>query len=474
MESESKNNEVTPKSDNILDPTIFGKEKKHKHPRTAILLLILVLSLLVILTLALIDSTIVNMSDLLVFYLRGGKVVNPVINVVPNTVNITGDAKLNSKTGNQDSSCESLKKYENKTDLNIIGREVVKDENEKIILNLISTRTMDLPDGQQGKIVAFDIDSKNNKIAYILGVDPIDKNEYIFENRVVYISDLLDGSTTKVYETEDILGESPDRSDGLTAIGFSDDGDVLAVTTFDRIYSYNISDKDLSLLHEYTTGRSGPGYSAYTNPVFSPDNNYLLITEGHYEGFTDMVFDINKEEFLDITFGGYVLGTDAVGWYGNRLIVHEYGEFDTGNFTEDSKAYFIDPQNPFEKESVWESKDGGNQSLYISGDHLYYSYETSKTGGEYACNNIKMKYEITSQFSNLSRLNLKTGEDKKILTIDSTESSGVDAPNYELFVYGSYYLKGVEQLLMEIRHDGKEPIYRVGKSEPYGVIELVI
>ncbi len=182
-----------------------------------------------------------------------------------------------------------------------------------------------------------------DKIAFIKGevIQEHLKNKRIEPSSVHLISRGIDKEILSLtYST------NGDYTSQLRDLAFSNDGSLLAITTSDSVYIYTISTDQIKKV--YTSEKFGHDLYAFLKPVFSPDNQHVLLTIGYQEGSSNSVLNLQTTVLTDLGNSSYVSGIRYLGWDGSLIygISYEYG-------VDKSKVVGINP-NSLEKYSYFE------------------------------------------------------------------------------------------------------------------------
>jgi hypothetical protein len=313
-------------------------------------------------------------------------------------------------------------------------------------------------------IYTFRYSPANNLVAYVTGIKSTNENGYtsISPNKVILTTLDADQSEKVIYELEPF---SPvPNSDYILQIRdleFSDDGKLLAITTSDSLYIYNIKTNNTTNIFTIKpdlTGRGGGpnGVFAYYAPVISPDNSHVLVSLGLYEGGKQAVVNLNSKEITQLPYTTYISGERVIGWKNpNTLIVINYNNISEGN---DSTSKIISLSWPGLGETeILVPKFVANGTGIISGNYLYFNTK-SKVESDKKFDNF-VAYD---EFEHINKLDLTTLQVTELFSLQTAEANSGNKAILKLVKVGSKLLLD----LSEFKQATGKNFYVIYQIEP--------
>ncbi len=360
--------------------------------------------------------------------------------------------------------CAQLE-YQNKTNLNIIPNTTTlnPDDQEKLKLALgklfIESEAKIPP---VNTVSAYNYNSSKNMVAYITGNiygdndDILEVHIYFFdtkENRLLY------SLQNKNVNDEDYVYR-------LSDVGFSQDGTLLAITTTEDLFIYNLETKTLISEFKKPKEKGYGGAWSYGNPQFSLDKTKLLLTAGYYEGTGSILFDLQKKQFIPFPrTDSDSPGIEYVTWYEDNLIAL------VDNGTEQT---VIQTSIPDFKQTVVVPLDGYAYGGIVRANFLYIHQQKNFPSGEYECNNISKKYEVETVLDSVVRINLVSGKIQKLLETDATRTSGAESGT-QIIQIGIAPLNGENKLFVKLnREDSYTKVYQIDETKENTLLEYTI
>ncbi len=180
-----------------------------------------------------------------------------------------------------------------------------------------------------GSIYAFDYSYSREKVAYITGTKKTNENNYTnIEPESVHLYSLDTSSDATIYRLTPKILAGNGYSEQIIAIKFSPDGSILAITTTDSMYFYDVQGGSLQKVFSKPTDLSagiGSRVYGYHDPLFSPSNSYVVLEAGYYEGSGQDVVNISTGEVTDLPYSSYSSGEVVLGWVSEtHFIIAEF------------------------------------------------------------------------------------------------------------------------------------------------------
>jgi hypothetical protein len=297
------------------------------------------------------------------------------------------------------------------------------------------------------------VKNSGNLIATLVGVD---KTNYGYTRKILYLTDLDSLEHIKVMDiTERGLDETGDKHLAIRDFAFSPDGKLLAITTTTSVNVYDISTKKLKTVYsvdEETIGNSV--FFGFYNPVFSDNNELLIVLEAYYEGSSSKVLDLGSAKFLDISGGSYTSGEEFVGWYNNKLISYRFNFEGEEVKKEPNSLFLVNPRNAEDKKLIKDFSATADspkiENLLPNGFMVYdgniYFIAREQTDKKIVfCNNQPLSIRSES----LHKINLATLQDEVVLRKDTTLDK-LNNINFSLSFLGFYNLNELSQPVVKI------------------------
>jgi len=378
---------------------------------------------------------------------------------------------LNSQKGG----CEVEEEYKNTTSLNVTGTKQITNQMDIDKLNAYyKNQYLAQLAKVNGTIINTDWNTTENKVAFILEQEL----EGDKKKRSVNLYDHKNNTVTNVYESENIpRGNSGDYFLQIEDIGFSDDGNLLAITTSTGALTYGLITEKITKLFDNGPKKENTwGIYSYFEPSLSPDNSLLIISTGYYEGRGIVLFDIKNNKLTDLEYGAYVEGTLFEDWYENKMLIQRYNIGEYWEKTGPGDDYFlVDPKNKSEEKLFFDKPSNDFYYTLLDGDYLYFIQETEKPSGLYACNNIGEKLEVYTKENVLYRYDIRSKELEKIMRTDATRWSGVEDLDYKIDSVQTHLLEGKKAIIAKVIVNEKyeDPIYYlISEEKPFTLTEI--
>jgi len=351
--------------------------------------------------------------------------------------------------------CSVIFPYRNKTKLNVSRTLVVKSDAQREKFKLLFGRkTFDsLINKLGGEVASYSLSKNENKIAFIYVETAEGDEEQKTDTAFVY--DFTTGTLTSVHTMKEISSGDVGYTLSLVDVGFSPDGNLLAITTSTGLNIYDL--KTGTIKEIFDTGMKEEGIGgvwAYHSPEFSGDGSKILLSKGFWEGIGYMIYDLKENKVIELPYGGYVLGSYVEGWYKDSLIVQRAIEEGTSEF------FIVSPDNlESERELVSVETDDFSVRAEIFNGDIYFVTSRSVASGFYSCNNIGRVVEVTARYENLSRFNIETGKLEELLLLDATRYSGVRDPSYRIYSFANHVIGEDEVIVLGVLiGDGDNPL----------------
>lgn len=186
----------------------------------------------------------------------------------------------------------------------------------------------------------------------------------------VYIYTSDDDQLQKIYEYKPITYPNSEYQLILRDVAISNDGSKVAITTSDSLLIYDVSKGTLETIFSYPVDNPlRPDVFAYSDPMFSPDNNHIVFSKGYYEGYSYGLVNISSKVVTDLPFSGYIGGPTILGWFDNStLLLQTYDETGEYEFTPSLKSVKLSDLDNLT--TIHELK-GEIQSSIIHSDKIY-------------------------------------------------------------------------------------------------------
>ncbi len=169
----------------------------------------------------------------------------------------------------------------------------------------------------------------HSKLAYIQGRKKVlDSGYELFEPVKVFFYDLETNQNKEIFAFEPQSRIDTEYTNQIRDVNISDDGTLIAYSTSDSIYLYNI----LTAANERVFYAPVQAYNlnelvfAYSGLKFSPDNQKILVNKGYWEWSTPAVFDLTDRQMTNLPLtSGNGGGNLIVDWISDdQLLGYEY------------------------------------------------------------------------------------------------------------------------------------------------------
>ncbi|OGC69574.1 hypothetical protein A2415_03295 [candidate division WWE3 bacterium RIFOXYC1_FULL_39_7] len=400
---------------------------------------------------------VVMMATLVLILLTAGAVM---LNLSPQTVTVvppqsSDDEQISFPKPEDPNACwiSPEERYSNFTKLNISNKKITlsADELSKFKIkfkNLNPASFYKIP----GELKRYVFNKEQDKVAYIL--ETIDKDGK--KTRAVHLYDFNKKTNKIVYEYESVPTDDPDYTYELKDLGFSPDSTLLAITTTTGSLLHKFSEESTVELFDYTErekNKTRRWLYAFASPRISQNNKYLLYTEGYYEGANNFIYNLETGVTTDPGYTAYVAGSNAFGWYDNKMLVQkmDYGWSQEPIENEPNNGILL--VSPEKLTDIIFLLDNKTEMFYgvgpIIGDYLYIKSNERALSDKFSCNNVGSKLQVESTFDILRVFNIDTRQSKEVLRTDTTNFSGVaDSPVY--FITDSLVIGGREEVIVAI------------------------
>jgi hypothetical protein len=253
-------------------------------------------------------------------------------------------------------------------------------------------------------------------IAYITGKKFTNANNYtyIIPTTAHYYS-LDTDKTEQIYYLEPIEYQNIEYSLQIRDIGISKDNNLIPITTSDSLNIYNIQTKETKNIFSLpvSDGENAERFpvTAYSKLQFSPNNSYLSLRKGFYEGYTTAFVDLKTNEIKDLPFAAHASGESVFDWRDeNTLLLYEYNM--SGDFYNTiSRIMSSSLENP--KQTTNLSSVEGNIHSAVCHKNICYviSVIHKPNSGDHIPEGIR---PLAERFHNIFEVDLNTGDFKKL------------------------------------------------------------
>lgn len=364
--------------------------------------------------------------------------------------------------------CEGLK-YINQTPINF-SKTVTLDKNteQRVRLMMGDATFFQQLIGSPEKIYTLKYEDSIKAVAYITGKDP---DEDPTAKRSAHLYDLTTGQDKEIFVYHsNKIGEQKQGVgyDSLSDLAFSPDFKEIYMTTNAQIWKYTIS---TATLDPFFSDQSEINTSVFLEPLLSPDRNNMLLSIGHYEGSSSKMLNVSTKELKQMPFGGYVVGTYPIAWYGSDILALKYGSGISGDEDQDGFCLFSssgDEKECFKSPELFEIY---GTNLNHQKNSITYIATKEENSNQIVCNNVNDPYTIVTVYKNVNRLDLATKQTKTFLNFDSTDSSG--APHeLDIFQSVSLDINGEEKVISKILQ-GTQEKYILNNSDQVNDVSVI-
>ncbi len=293
-------------------------------------------------------------------------------------------------------------------------------------------------------IFAFDYHPETGRVAYIVGYEqPADYNTAQLAPTHAHLVDLSTGQYTQILELPTQWFPHALFVRELEDVGFSPDGSLLAITSSESLWVYELASGQLSQVFSFpVTEGVFPEVYAYENPLISPDHRYVILKQLYMEGGHNALADLSSPGQVTklSDFLLWVGGKEAVAWLSpDRLLVEDKVESST-----DARGYQVSIQIVgFPDLAMIQSFDftGGALALTTrlhqgAAFVLFQIFEPS--------DEVRGNYRVYYDHRYLYRLDLDTGERTLLYDLIGTQHSNSS-------YLSNFVVLNDEALVLEIR-----------------------
>lgn len=327
------------------------------------------------------------------------------VNISNQNVNQTSNITTNTK----ETRCENLKyKYENEftwKDEITITNPHIKDV---IFLSFGDIEYFKNLSKVQLDIQKIKFNKETNSVIYLAGKVEIGKPRSI---RVYNLDSKVDKELFKFVSSELPKGNAYLGNNILTDFNISEDGKLIAITTNQKVYIYDLNKNQEVETYIFTKQMNT---AALSDPVFSLDNKNIILKLRYYEGASNVLLDLKTGEFERTAYSGYGSGSEVLGWSKSKLIVYEYG---------DGSKYYLGSSKSTEKNlatlNFYYHKD-----YLVQNNYIYVIGGVNAPSGQKVCNNAMEPYEVSTVLDTLFKISFE-GNVQTLARLDATDSSGV-------------------------------------------------
>jgi hypothetical protein len=389
------------------------------------------------------------------FYYPSDK-VNAPVDDNPTPVTSNPSNIVTTRLDGSPSQCE-IKDYKNLTQLNPTGEINLKDSNEiQNIVNKISDDDKSiLADVENADNIKY-LDENNSMVAYILATTS--DNKY---SEAVYLYSQVSKEKNKVFELKDLPVTDTDLPEyNIKSVGFRDDNKYLYITTRNEVYEYSIESSKLQKIINTDMKELGEdlgsGIYGYYFEGVSPDNKYLVIGEGYWEGRTSILYDLEKRDWVEgVELSRYTGGSNILGWYQGKLLVYTSNSYNAQK-VDSGYLYFLDIESPTIEDKILTIDSEYGIDGFIENDDFYFLDDERNYTGICVPNNVGDYLEVETSYEILSKINLKTKNVEEILRVDATNWAGVEDPNFHISNFKITPINGEDTLVVLISKDNDD------------------
>jgi hypothetical protein len=364
--------------------------------------------------------------------------------------------------------CAELK-YTNKTNYKIGGNMVVNNTDKFQIKLSLGSDDLNKILNEDTYVDTFDFHPETQMVAYITG-QRYPGNDYENTRKVILYNLKTDEKKT-IYQKENEK-RGVEFVDSLADVGFSKDGNLLAITTSESLMLYNVAENILT--NSFTKERNDKGIGGiwgYYNPRFNNGNTKILLDLGFWEGKGVAIYHLVSNQLTTLPYTGYATGASVVNWYNGKLLLTKWGEPDSGSVNISSNFYLVTLPELTE-EFLFRTGTDWTPSL-LHNNLLYVLSETNESSNEWVCNNVGEAYKVTTKYQNLYKYDIPANQLTKLLTVDATESSGVPG-EYKIGGFNIISINGKDRLLVNVEHNNISEIFDVDINNSNKLTKLIL
>ncbi len=383
--------------------------------------------------------------------------------------------QFQNKIPETEETCININEYTNSKKLPIKGEHTVTNSEEIASINILTNRNITSP---EYKPYSIKINKNTGRVIYI--ASPAGPGDATPSSTAVYLTDVQQSTFSKILElkTEYIENKINDHYPVyISDINFSDDGNLIAMSTPKSIYVFNVATSDL--VEVYTDNENVLVNVSISDLKFSPDNSLLTFDVGYFEGMSTKILDLTSNELLPTEFNSHIEAQIVHGWYKDRLIV----QLVESNPTFVSRIYSLDPRldsnlnDFFIKENlIADINDPKNiinsDSVIISGNSLYYDITKKSNKSLLLCDGSN-KYRINPTAQYIVKLNLDTHNSTNLLQLNTSYSNDLDLHPYVARLLSVFKIGGVNRLIIELSHDGAKEYYYSNEDYPASITKII-
>ncbi len=358
--------------------------------------------------------------------------------------------------------CEIKTPYKNQTKIEVAGVQKIKDSDEARRLEILYKDDIDalLKDsGEKFEDYGWNVSKDGSMLAFVATKQESLGNEPLKALQTVYTYSFEEKELTKTYtQVHELVDSTMGKFSRVSKLLFSPSGKDLYIGTHSGVKVYSLDSGKISTLFENPESEEG-AYS-FSPIVSSPDEKYLVIGAGMYEGMYDLLYNFDTAELEKLGFTSYVGGKRVVDWYNDKMIlsVSLWSKEDLSD-----GLYLVDPETLTPTGLLTLKSDGFIYETQLHGDYLFYTFNDDEVTDKFTCTNADTMFQITSKSVEIRMLNLKTKEEKVIFSLDTTNVYGVEDPPYDLVRYAVDKINGRDVLVISTKkhtgfYDTKEPL----------------
>ncbi|MFC1654047.1 hypothetical protein ACFL1M_04335 [Patescibacteria group bacterium] len=250
-----------------------------------------------------------------------------------------------------------VKKQEEKIDKPTPTPEAKDDEEAPSLLsNLVFFKQGELWTRKDGVLVqltdtnksiySYDVNYENSLISYVSGNLVTNENGYQHvQPREVSLLSLSSNETKTIHTLEPSNPtENQEYSRELKTTTFFPSGKKIAITSSNAFWVFDIDDNTLKEIFFNQEEESKGMVYAYHSPVFSKNEDKVVLGVGYYEGSSQLFVDIKNNQVKDLPYTSYVSGKKIVSHMaGDDWMLVEYGSsVDNDSYTKISSVNISD------------------------------------------------------------------------------------------------------------------------------------